>query len=94
MIIVITAVILAIVLALGIFVELTARRKKKEGKLGETNYRTFYIIGIILVPLGLVSMVIYFILQIPFFAMFPLFAVGLVYLIIGLAHRDKWKKDS
>jgi magnesium-transporting ATPase (P-type) len=94
MVVVITAVILAIVAAIGIIVTLTVRKRKKEGKLQETSYRTFYVMGIILVPLGLVSMLVYFVLQIPFFIMFPLFAVGLVYLIIGLTHRDKWQKNS
>ena len=94
MILVITAVILGIVLALGIVVALMVWRKRKEGRLQEPNYRTFFIMGIITAPFGIVSMVVYFLLQIPFFIAFPVFGVGVTYLIIGWAHRDKWRRSA
>jgi amino acid transporter len=93
MVIVITAAIFAIVLLLGLLMAWMFWKKKKEGKLEEPNYRSFYIMGIIWIPFGIVLMVVYFILQIPFFVGIPLFALGLIFLIIGLANRDKWKKN-
>ena len=84
MVIVIAAVILAIAILQGIIVALMVRRKKKEGKLESTNYRAFFIMGIIWVPLSIILGVISFKLQIPFYVAFPLFITGFVYLLIGL----------
>ena len=47
MIIVITAVILAVVIVIGIIMALMVRKKKKEGKLEETNYRSFASLNVI-----------------------------------------------
>ena len=95
MILVITAVILTIVITLGIVVYLMAQKtNRKGGKLEEPNYRAFFIMGIIVTPLSIISIVILFLLQIPFFIAFPLFIVGLTYLIIGWTHRDKWRKST
>ncbi|MFC2019028.1 hypothetical protein ACFLU4_03625 [Chloroflexota bacterium] len=92
MIIAISAGILVILLVVGILMVLTVRQKQREGKPTEPNYRAFFLMGIIWVPLGIVSMVVYFIFQIPFFIGIPFLALGLIYLIIGLTNRDKWKQ--
>ena len=84
MAIVIVAVILAIAILQGIFVALMVRSKKKEGKLESTNYRAFFIMGIIWVPLSIILGIISFKLQIPFYVAFLLFITGFVYLLIGL----------
>ena len=84
MVIVIAGVILAIALLQGIIVALIVRRKKKERKLEETNYRAFFILGIIWMPLSIILGVISFKSQIPFYIAFPLFTTGFVYLLIGL----------
>ena len=94
MVIVIATVILAIAMVTGIIAVLMVRKKKKEGKLQEPNYRVFFIIGISWVPFSIVLMLVSFVLQIPFYIGFPLFALGLVYLIVGLKNRDKWKKKE
>ncbi|MFC1951980.1 hypothetical protein ACFLYI_02925, partial [Chloroflexota bacterium] len=65
---------------------------RKEGK-PQVDYRTFFILGTIWVPFSIVLMVVSFILQIPFYIGFPFFVVGLIYLILGLQNRDKWKKN-
>ena len=88
MVIVIAAVILAIAILQGIIVALMVRRKKKQGKLEKTNYRAFFIMGIIWVPLSIVLGVISFKLQIPFYVAFPLFTTGFIYLLIGLKNRN------
>ena len=91
MIAVIALVILAIAVGVGIIAASMVRKKKLEGKLAETNYRTFFILGIIWVPFSIVLMVVSFIFQIPFYIHLPLFALGIIYSIIGLVNRDKWK---
>ncbi len=93
MVIVIAAAILAIAVVTGILAVFMVRKRKKEGEQ-IVNYRAFFLLGIIWVPVSIVLMVASFILQIPFYIGFPFFALGLVYLIIGLNNRDKWKKNS
>ncbi len=92
MIAVIALVILAVAVVTGILAVLIVRKKKGEGKQ-IVNYRTFFILGIIWVPFSIVLMFVSFMLQIPFYIGFPLFVVGLVYLILGLVNRATWKKN-
>jgi len=62
-------------------------KKKKEEKPAEIDYRVFFIMGICWFPLGIVFMA----------SRFPtgyvFFILGFAYLVIGLANRDKWKKE-
>ena len=90
MIAVIALVILVVALVTGILAVLMVRKKKREGKQ-IVNYRVFFLLGITWVPFSIVLMVVSFILQIPFYIGFPLFALGLAYLVIGLKNRDTWK---
>ena len=94
MVMLIVAVILAIAIVTGIIAILMVRKKKNEGKLQEPNYRVFFIIGISWVPFSITLMLISFVLQIPFYIHLPLFALGLVYLIVGLKNQDKWKRKE
>ncbi len=54
----------------------------------ETNYYTLFTMGVIWLPLGLVFMGS----ENGLFNIF--FILGLVYLIAGLANRDKWPEDK
>jgi peptidoglycan biosynthesis protein MviN/MurJ (putative lipid II flippase) len=92
MVIQILGVIIAIVIAAGIIMALMVWKKKREGKAEEANYRTFFVVGTIVVCASIVLMAISFILQIFFVIVTPVLALGLIYLMIGLANRDKWKK--
>ena len=90
---------LAILVVVGILLIVVVWKRNKEGRLEEPNYRAFFVMGIIWVPTGIVSMFISFLLDIfPFPLSFvsgmPLFVMGLIYLIVGLANRDKWKKNE
>ena len=89
MIITIVGILLAIVILLGILMAWLAWRSKKEGIQLAPDYRIFYIMGIVFVALSIVAMVIFFILQIPFYVMIPLGILGLIYLVIGLSNRGK-----
>ncbi len=90
MVAVIALIILAIAVVTGIIALFIVRKRKREEK-PQADYRTFFILGVIWVPFSIVLMVVYFIFQIPFYIGFPLFALGLIYLIIGLKNRDKRK---
>jgi hypothetical protein len=64
-------------------------KKKKEGEMIEPNYRVFFILGITWIPIGIVFMVtINFVIGIAFMGM------GISYMAIGLANRDKWEKNE
>jgi len=83
----IIAIIAVIILALGVLVAFIAIKRKKEGKYPEPDYRAFFIFGITILPVGIV-----FVAAVnPGFMGF--IALGLIYMILGLSHRDKWKKS-
>jgi hypothetical protein len=84
--ILISLALVAILVLIGIVLTLVVYKKKKEGKIGEPNYQIFFILGICLFPVGLVFLINGNI------AFIGLVGMGLIYLIIGLANRDKWKK--
>ncbi len=65
------------------------KKKKKEGLKKEPDYRAFFYMGIIWFPVGIVFMIsMNSAIGVAFLGM------GAAYLAIGLAHKDKWKKDQ
>ena len=70
------------------------RTRKKTANKAETNYRVFFIIGVIITPTGLTWMVISFLTELHVTIGLPFFILGIVYLTIGLNNRDKWNKQS
>jgi uncharacterized membrane protein len=90
--------VMSLLLLVGIVVTLllvaVLRKRKREGKAGETDYKAFFIMGVVFLPTGFAMMMVYFLAELPFEIGLPLFALGLVYLLIGLANRDKWKKNE
>lgn len=81
----ILGIITVIVLALGAVVLYIAMKKKKEGTYVEPDYRVFFILGICFLPMGIVFMITVS----PGFA--GIAGLGVIYMVIGLSHRDKWK---
>ena len=47
-------IILAIVVILGIVTVFVVVKRRKEGRLEETNYRVFFVTGAVMTPIGLV----------------------------------------
>ncbi len=86
--------LVAIGLFLGLFVFFAFRKKMKEEKYKEPNYRSYFLMGVIWFPLGLVSMIVYRFFDISFVPGIPLFAMGLIFLYMGWTNRDKWKKKK
>lgn len=88
MLIPVAVVTLVITAVFGIIVAFVVLKKRKEGKLKETNYQAFFLMGICFLGLGIV-----FTTTInPGFLGFA--GLGLIYMIIGLANRDKWPKEK
>lgn len=71
-------IVTGILVLLILFLVLRTREPQKR----ETDYRVFFILGIVWFPLGIaMDNSVFFIL-------------GLVYMVIGLANRDKWAKKE
>ena len=79
----------AALVVIGLLLTIVVYKKKKEGKLGEPNYQVFFNVGMIWIPVGVVFMI----------AVNPaigiaFMALGIMYLAIGLANKDKWEKKK
>ena len=78
--------IIVILVILGVILTLIYLIKKEHKRFEEPDYQAFFIMGISFLPLGIVFMV----------AVSPAFigftGIGLCYMAIGLANKDKWKK--
>jgi LPXTG-motif cell wall-anchored protein len=90
--------VMSLLLGIGILVTLLLvvilRKRKRERKTGETDYWVFFIMGVAFLPTGFAMMMVYFLAETPFEIGLPLFALGLICLIVGLANRDKGKKTD
>ena len=64
----------------------------KKSESGEPNYRVFFLGGLILLPLGIIWIGASLFLDISMGAGAAFIGVGVIYLTIGLAYRDKWTK--
>ncbi len=70
------------------------KRKASGAPAIQINYRFFFIMGLVLMPIGLSLMVVALFTELYIAAPgLPFFSLGLVYLAIGLANRDKWNKQ-
>ena len=90
----ITSVLLLIGIVITFLVLVILRKRKREGKAGETDYRAFFIMGVAFLPTGFAMMMVYFLAETPFEIGLPLFALGLVCLVVGWVNRDKWNKSE
>ena len=87
------AIVAALVL-IGILLTMVLWKKRKDLTRTESNYKAFFIMGVAIFPSGTIFMIIYLVSGLPFFIGMPLSAMGLVYLVIGLANRHKWKTTA
>jgi len=89
----ISIAIFIISMVIGILTVVLICKNKKGGTYKEPNYYIFYIMGIILLFIGLGFMVISLLLDYSFMFSIPIFMIGAVYLAIGLSRKDTWKKN-
>ncbi len=85
--IIILLLILAIII--GIATILIYHNKKKIETEKEIDYPTFYILSISFLPMGLILSIT---TKNP--GMIGIMGLGVAYLAIGLANRDKWKNEG
>ena len=85
--ILISIFIVALAAIIGLVLMFVLWKKKKEEQTKEIDYQVFFSIGIIWIPAGIV-----FLMTINPALGFAFIALGVSYLAIGLANKDKWKK--
>jgi len=65
-------------------------RRKRAATPAQPNYRVFFIIGAVMLVVGIAEMFAIMQAGVSFVVALPLMLIGLVFLVIGLANRDKW----
>jgi hypothetical protein len=84
------AILLAILVTVGIILVIVIWKRPKTSRFKGSNFHTFYVMGLVFIPFGIVSMAVYSRLGMPFFFGVPFLAMGITYLIVGLLNKDKW----
>ena len=79
--------LIAILVVIGIALILVIRKKKKEETINkDIDYKVFYLLGFVWMPIGIV-----FIIAVNPAIGIAFMGLGISYIVIGLANRDKWK---
>ena len=76
-------VVLGVIIALGIVAGIVAYQRKKLGIKHETDYKSFFIMGLAFFAMGIINKDLYVFM-----------ILGLVYIAIGLVNKDKWKQNK
>ena len=86
--ILISALIVAALVVIGFTLTLVVFKKHKQGEMGEPNYQAFFVMGISFLALGIILS------SSTSPAFYGFVGMGIIYMVIGLANRDKWKKKK
>lgn len=87
--ILISSLIIAVLVVVILIIMVVMFKKKKGDKTEEFNYKVFFFLGIIWIPIGSVFMIaVNLVMGIAFMG------IGLSYIAIGLANKDKWMKEE
>jgi len=71
-------IFLTLVLVPGIVLIIQAKNRMREKNPVKTDYRILYSFGKYIVPFGIIITVVFFVLQIPFYAGLPILGLGLL----------------
>jgi hypothetical protein len=66
-------------------------KKKAGGSAEQPNHRMFFFMGAVMLAAGTGELLIFLRSDVSFVVALPLMIIGLVFLVIGLANRDKWR---
>jgi uncharacterized membrane protein len=83
----ISLVLLGLALVATVVLVFVKWNKRKTGEVKEINYQAFFSVGVVFLGAGIA-------MSVANPGLFGIAALGIVYMIIGLANRDKWKKKS
>jgi len=81
----IIAISVVAIIVIGFVVLAVTLRRRKQEEVKPIDYRTFFILGICWLPMGIVFWIV---MDLAFGI--PLFVMGATFFTIGLVNRDKW----
>jgi len=90
----IATVIIAILVVIGVLLIIIVRKRHLESEKKEINYRVFYYLSLILIPLGIIWIILSFVTDFSFVMGVPILGIGASYLAVALANREKWRNDK
>jgi hypothetical protein len=80
--------IIALMFILGVFLTLIYLKKRKDGSFKEPDYQAFFVMGLCFLPLGIIFT---FTINLGFIGFMGL---GIFYIALGLANKDKWERRN
>jgi uncharacterized membrane protein (DUF4010 family) len=79
-----------LIVALIALVTYRTWKRRREGRMSPANYRAFFIMGLAWLLVGSALMAVSLYAGMSILYALPLFALGVIYLVIGLLNRGKW----
>jgi len=88
----VSTALLAVVLTLGLLWILVSLKKKTGGGAQQPNHRALFFMGLVMVIAGTAELLIFLRTDVSYVVALPLLVIGLVFVVIGLVNRDKWRR--
>jgi predicted membrane channel-forming protein YqfA (hemolysin III family) len=85
----VSVALLSIVLTVGLLAILVNLKKKAGARAQQPNQRAFFFMGIVMLAAGTAELLIFLRSDVSFAVALPLMAIGLVFVLIGLANRSR-----
>jgi len=87
----VSTALLAVVLTLGLLWILVNLKKKAGSRAPQPNHRALLFLGLVMLIAGTAELLIFLRSDVSYVVALPLLVIGLVFVVIGLANRDKWQ---
>ena len=87
----VSTALLATVSMLGLLWILVNLRKKAGTAARQPNHRALFFMGVVMVVAGTAEVLMFLRSDISYVVALPLLVIGIVFVVIGLANRDKWQ---
>ena len=87
----VSTALLAVVLTLGLLWILVNLKKRTGDRARQPNHRALFFMGVVMVVAGTAEVLMFLGSDISYVVALPLLVIGLVFVVIGLANRDKWQ---
>lgn len=89
----ITLGIWTIIILIAVCVIVSFKKQKNNPEQKKTNYQAFFVLAPSFLSFGVIFTILSFTSDFPNGIGFPFLAMGIIYLAIGLANRNKGKKS-
>jgi uncharacterized membrane protein len=88
----VSTALLAVVLTLGLLTILVNLKKNEAGsRTGQPDHRAFFFMGVVMLAVGTAELLVFLRSDVSYVVALPLLVIGLVFVVVGLANRDKWQ---